>query len=67
LTSDLANFSATGLNTTNAVGCFPLGASWCGIEELSGNVCEWTHSKFVGYPYRPDDWRESLELDRGWR
>jgi formylglycine-generating enzyme required for sulfatase activity len=48
---DRANYRDPGTDTTNAVGCFPGGASPYGVEELSGNVEEWTRSQWDEYPY----------------
>lgn len=61
-----ANYDETGIGTTNAVGCFPDGASPYGCLDMAGNAWEWTHSLWgesasppnFGYPYCSEDGRE---------
>jgi formylglycine-generating enzyme required for sulfatase activity len=48
-----ANFAATGLRTTSAVGCFP--GNGYGLHDMLGNVWEWTRSRWDTYPYPMND------------
>jgi formylglycine-generating enzyme required for sulfatase activity/transcriptional regulator with XRE-family HTH domain len=67
VTPNRANYDETGIETTNAVGCFPAGATPEGIEDLSGNVWEWTRSRYMEYPYPSDeqsrDKRETIQSE----
>ncbi|GAB4468302.1 MAG: SUMF1/EgtB/PvdO family nonheme iron enzyme [Anaerolineales bacterium] len=69
ITPDHANYDETGLKQTSPVGMFPKGATpGTVLLDLSGNVYEWTRSKWgmdlhkpdYGYPYTPTDGREHL-------
>ena len=65
-----ANYKATGLGKTSPVGCFEGGKSPYGIQDMSGNVWEWTRSNWGSnmdtpsdkykYPYHPEDGRENI-------
>jgi len=56
------NYRDSGIGATWSVGYFPDGASPYGVEELSGNVWEWTRSLEGNYPY-PDDTEERAERE----
>ncbi len=67
---DRANTQETSLNQTSPVGLFPEGASPTGVEDIAGNVWEWTRSCWgrtslskpdYGYPYDALDGREKLQ------
>jgi iron(II)-dependent oxidoreductase len=60
-----ANYQASQIGATNAVGAFAGGRTPYGCEEMAGNVFEWTRSQYAGYPYQADDGRERSEaVDR---
>jgi eukaryotic-like serine/threonine-protein kinase len=44
------NFYEGGIRGTTAVGSFHAGASPYGVEDMAGNVREWTADDFVAYP-----------------
>ena len=58
-----ANYSASNIGTTSAVGAFPRGASPYGAQDMSGNVWERTRSLSKPYPYEASDGREDLKAN----
>lgn len=63
-----ANIKATGIRGTVAVGSFPAGASLYGVEDMAGNVWEWTTSPYQGYPtstYVDSFYSNDLRVTRG--
>lgn len=58
------NFIETGIGATTVVGTFPAGSSPYGVEDMAGNVWEWTNSAVAHFPYKPDDGREDPGTDK---
>ena len=65
----MANTEEANIEETSAVGIFPAGASPYRVEDVAGNVWEWTRSCWgrtsirqpdYGYPYDPSDGREDI-------
>jgi len=66
--ASLANVKDTGLRDTTAVGSFPDGASPYGVEDIAGNVWEWTASWFLPYEGSTDNnpyYGERFRVTRG--
>lgn len=59
----------TAADGPSAVGTHPKDISALGCLDMAGNVSEWTHSKYINYPYDPWDGREerSGTDERTWR
>jgi formylglycine-generating enzyme required for sulfatase activity len=63
-----ANIKASGIRGTVAVGSFPAGASPYGVEDLAGNVWEWTADPYQAYPnstYQDKFYSDQVRVTRG--
>jgi len=60
--NSLANGSGSedGFKKTATIGSFPGGVSPFGVEDMAGNVWEWTLSQYQDYPYADEDGRNDL-------
>ncbi len=59
---EYVNYEKTQIGSTSAVGCFAGGVSPYGVEEMNGNVWEWTRSLYADYPYSTNV-KERLERE----
>jgi formylglycine-generating enzyme required for sulfatase activity len=60
---NLVNTFESHIRSTTPIGVFPCGNTPEGLQELSGNVWEWTGSAYQDYPYDPNDGRENPESE----
>ena len=58
---NLANSHDSGIGRTSALGVFAEQQNPYGVQEMSGNVYEWTRSRFASYRYQANDGREATE------
>jgi formylglycine-generating enzyme required for sulfatase activity/energy-coupling factor transporter ATP-binding protein EcfA2 len=54
-----ANYGDSGISDTSVAGCFQANAYR--LQDMIGNVWEWTRSRFEKYPYDPADGRENRD------
>ncbi len=64
----LSNIKDSGIRGTVAVGSFAGGATVYGVEDMAGNVWEWTADTYQAYPdssYADDFYSDDLQVTRG--
>jgi formylglycine-generating enzyme required for sulfatase activity len=60
---ELANTFKSRIRATTPIGIFPGGNTPEGLEDMTGNVWEWTSSAYQDYPYNSNDGRENPQSD----
>jgi formylglycine-generating enzyme required for sulfatase activity len=65
--ADHCNSRESSLRRICAIGLFPRGASWCGVQDMAGNVWELTTTAYGPYPSdgRETAWQELVEAAKG--
>ena len=53
--ADRCNTLESNKGKTTPVGSYPDGASPCGAQDMTGNVWEWTSSRFKSYPFDDEE------------
>jgi iron(II)-dependent oxidoreductase len=59
LDTEKLNYGESLINQVSTLGCYPLGKSPYGCEDMAGNVWEWTRSAYKkNYPDHPGEWAQ---------
>lgn len=65
--NERANSGYLGVGGVSPAGCFPSGATPEGVQDMAGNVWEWTRSSISKYPYVFSDGREDMSKQESGR
>jgi formylglycine-generating enzyme required for sulfatase activity len=61
----LSNMDRLDLRCTRLVGSYPGGRSWCGAEDMAGNVAEWVADGYDADAYRHTPLRDPFTPPNG--